>query len=76
MHMTDEVWNDLDKQGDNDSGLGFGVNFIAMHLYVVSMGAATHYMMVLKHIMFTLLPSNNQVYNRCPPTCQALVLED
>jgi hypothetical protein len=33
---------------NNDPDLGFGVNFIAMHLYVVLIGATTQYMLFLK----------------------------
>jgi len=33
---------------NNDFGLGFAVNFIATHLYVVLIGAATQYMLFLK----------------------------
>jgi hypothetical protein len=40
---------DLHHAPENtDSGLSFGVNFIARHLYIVSIGTATYFMLFLK----------------------------
>jgi hypothetical protein len=33
---------------NTDSGLSFGVNFIARHLYIVSIGTAIYFMLFLK----------------------------
>jgi len=33
---------------NTDSGLSFGINFIAGHLYIVSIGTATYFMLFLK----------------------------